>query len=148
MKTVRLTDLELGDAWYDNDDTVRWRDNLPLTPGTPGTSGVAAEDFVAVYFEVESGKRVGTHTDSEEEILLVLDGTVAITVDDDEGELDAGEMAVVPPKAPHSVRNVGDETASVLGIFPAGEVHHEFSEPVMPFEEREFVSRDETKPDN
>ncbi|TYL37292.1 cupin domain-containing protein [Natronococcus pandeyae] len=148
MKSVRLSELELGDAWYENDETVRWRDNLPLTPGTPGTSDVAAEDFVAVYFEVEPGKRVGTHTDSEEEILLVMEGTVGVSVGDDDGELEAGEMAVVPPKVPHSVRNVGDEPAAVLGVFPAGEVHHEFDEPVMPFEEREFVSRHETNSDN
>ena len=148
MKSVRLSELELGDAWYENDETVRWRDNLPLTPGTPGTSDVAAEDFVAVYFEVEPGKRVGTHTDSEEEILLVLEGTVAVSVEDDEGELESGEMAVVPPKAPHSVRNAGDETAAVLGLFPAGEVHHEFDQPVMPFEMREFVSKDETEIDD
>lgn len=147
MKSVRLSELELGDAWYENDETVRWRDNLPLTPGTPGTSDVAAEDFVAVYFEVEPGKRVGTHTDSEEEILLVMDGSVAVSVADDEGELQSGEMAVVPPKAPHSVRNVGDKTAAVLGLFPAGEVCHKFDEPVMPFETREFVSRDETELD-
>lgn len=147
MKSVRLSELELGDAWYENDETVRWRDNLPLTPGTPGTSDVAAEDFVAVYFEVEPGKRVGTHTDSEEEILLVMDGSVAVSVADDEGELQSGEMVVVPPKASHSVRNVGDKTAAVLGLFPAGAVYHEFDEPVMPYDTREFVSRDETELD-
>lgn len=147
MKSVRLADLELGEAWYEADDSVRWRDNLPLTPGTPGTSDVAAEDFVAVYFELEPGKRLGTHTDSEEEILLVLEGTVAASVGDDEGELAAGELAVVPAHSPHSVRNVGDGTAAVLGVFPSGVVRHEFDRPVMPYETREFVSKAEPEPE-
>lgn len=148
MKSVRLSELELGDAWYENDESVRWRDNLPLTPGAPGTSDVAAEDFVAVYFEVDPGKRVGTHTDSKEEILLVMEGTVTVSVEDDEGELKSGEMTVVPSKVPHSVKNVGDKVAAVLGVFPAGEVHHEFDQPVMPFEICKFISKDETETNN
>ena len=143
MESVQLSELELGDAWYEDDESVRWRDNLPLTPGTPGTSEVAAEEFVVVYFEIDPGKRVGTHTDSEEEILLVLDGAVRVTVEDDEGELASGEMTVVPAKSPHGVRNIGEETAAVVGFFPEVEVKHVFDEPVMPYETREFVSKDE-----
>lgn len=66
-----------------------------------------------------------------------------MTVDGDEGELASGEMTVVPAKAPHGVRNIGEETAAVVGFFPRGEVRHVFDEPVMPYEMREFVSKDE-----
>lgn len=111
MKSARLSDLELSEGWYENDETVRWRDTIPLTPGMPGASEVVAEDSVVVYFEMEPGNGVGTHTDSEEELLLVIEGHVSVTVDDGEGDLAADEMAVVPRKAPHSVRNVGNETA-------------------------------------
>ncbi|WP_246998102.1 cupin domain-containing protein [Halosolutus gelatinilyticus] len=144
MKTVDLSRLELGDAWYDSDETVRWRDTLPLTAGTPGASEVSAGDLVVVYFEVDPGKRIGRHTDSEEEVLLAIAGTVAVTVGDgDDGELSAGEMAVVPPNVPHGITNVGDEPAAVVGFFPSGEVTHGFDEPVMPDGERMFVSRPE-----
>lgn len=79
----------------------------------------------------------------------MIDGTVAVTVDD-EGDHQTGKMAVVPPNAPHSVRIVGEETAAVLasGFFPAGEERHEFDEPVMPFGPREPVSKEGTDSDD
>lgn len=109
----------------------------------PGASEVVAEDPVVVYFEMEPGNGVGTHTDSEEELLLVIEGHVSVTIDDDEGDLAADETAVVPRKSPHSVRNVGNETAAVIGFFPKGEVHHAFDQPVMPYGTREFVPKHE-----
>jgi quercetin dioxygenase-like cupin family protein len=143
MKSVRLADLKLAEGRYESDDSVQIDFVMPLTPGTPGASEVVAEDFVVVYFELDPGKRLGTHIDSEEEILLVMKGSVTVAVGDDEGTLSAGEMVVVPQKEPHSVRNTGDEPAAVVGFFPEGEVHHEFDEPVMPFGTREFVTKPE-----
>ena len=143
MKSVRLVDLELTESRYESDDSVQIDFVMPLTPGTPGASEAVAEDCVVVYFELKPGKRLGTHVDSEEELLLVTEGTVTVTVGTDAGTLSAGEMAVVPRKKPHSVRNIGDEKAAVVGFFPEGEVYHEFDEPVMPFDTREFVTKPE-----
>jgi quercetin dioxygenase-like cupin family protein len=66
MHTVRLSELELAEAGYENDPTMRARENFPFSAAT-GTKNTAV-----VYFEVEPGHRLGTHTDSAEEILLLL----------------------------------------------------------------------------
>jgi quercetin dioxygenase-like cupin family protein len=47
---------------------------LPLFLGT-GTKNTAV-----VYFEIEPGYRLGTHTDSAEEILLILEGQVEVSL--------------------------------------------------------------------
>ena len=111
MHTVRLSELELAEAGYENDPTMRAKETFPFSAAT-GTKNTAV-----VYFEVEPGHRLGTHTDSAEEILLLLGGTAEVSVGDEQGQVSAGEMALVPAMVPHSVRNVGDETFRVVGFF-------------------------------
>lgn len=86
----------------------------------------------AVYFELEPGARLNTHTDSGEELLYLLQGSVEATVGDETGRLEAGDLAVVPANAPHGVLNDGDETARVLGFFATGTVYSVFEEPPVP----------------
>ena len=85
-----------------------------------------------VYFEVEPGHRLGTHTDSAEEILLFLGGEAEVSVGEEQGQVSAGEMALVPAMVPHSMRNVGDETLRVVGFFSSSTVMSTFDQPVVP----------------
>src|ERR687886_969829 len=125
-----IEDLELMEVWYENDPTMRVKVNFPFFLGT-GTKSTAV-----VYFEIESGYRLGTHTDSAEEILLILEGEAEVSLGDEQGRLSAGEMALVPAMVPHGMRNVGDETVRVVGFFPSNVVVATFDQPMMPFNQR------------
>jgi quercetin dioxygenase-like cupin family protein len=70
--------------------------------------------------------------DSPEETLLVLDGEVEMQIGQDRVRASRGQLAVVPPLVPHSVRNVGRGTARVVGFFPSPGVVATFVEPVQP----------------
>lgn len=130
MIAERIDGLELMEVWYEDDPTMRIRVNFPFFLGT-GTKSTAV-----VYFEIEPGHRLGTHTDSAEEILLVLEGEAEVSLEDDRGRLSAGEMALVPAMEPHSLRNAGDETLRVVGFFSSNVVVSTFDRPMMPFGER------------
>jgi quercetin dioxygenase-like cupin family protein len=84
MIAERIDELELMEVWYENDPTMRIRVNFPFYVGT-GTKSTAV-----VYFEIEPGCRLGTHTDSAEEILLILEGEAEATVGDERGRVSAG----------------------------------------------------------
>lgn len=56
------------------------------------------------------------------------------SVDDESVPLSAGQCAVVPEMVPHSVENVADETARVVGFFPDDELTATFDDVLMPFE--------------
>ena len=129
MYTVRLSELELSEAGYENDPTVRAKANFPFSAAT-GTKSTAV-----VYFEVEPGHRLGTHTDSAEELLLILGGTAEVSVGDEQGQVSAGEMALAPAMVPHSVRNVGDETLRVVGFFSSSTNMATFDQPLVPMGE-------------
>ena len=130
MIGARIDELELMEVSYEDDPTMRANVNFPFYVGT-GTRNTAV-----VYFELEPGCRLGSHTDSAEEILLVLDGTAEVSLGDEQGHISAGEMAVVPAMVPHGLRNVGDETVRVVGFFSSNVVVATFDQPMMPFGQR------------
>ncbi len=130
MIAERIDQLELLEVWYENDPTMRLRVNFPFFLGT-GTKSTAV-----VYFEIEPGHRLGTHTDSAEEILLILQGTAEVSLGDEQGRLSAGEMALVPAMVPHGMRNAGDEMLRVVGFFSSNVVVSTFDQPMMPFNQR------------
>jgi quercetin dioxygenase-like cupin family protein len=127
MHTIDLNTLQLLDVWFEHDSAMRVRVNFPFFAAT-GTQSTAV-----VYFEVEPGHHLGTHTDSAEEILLILAGTVEAILGEQAGTLSAGQAALIPAMAPHAVRNVGVETARCVGFFSAAEVVSTFDHPMMPF---------------
>ena len=45
----------------------------------------------------------------------------------------AGDLALVPPMAPHALSNAGDETVKVVGFFSKEQVTSTFEGPVEPF---------------
>ena len=100
MIAERIDQLELLETWYEDDPDMRVKVNFPFFLGN-GTKSTAV-----VYFELEPGYRLGTHTDSAEEILLILQGEAEVSLGDEQGRLSAGEMALVPAMVPHGLRNV------------------------------------------
>jgi len=127
---AKIGELELMEVSYEDDPTMQVNVNFPFYVGT-GTRNTAV-----VYFELEPGHRLGSHTDSAEEILLILQGEAEATVGDETGRVSAGDMAVVPAMAPHALRNTGDETVRVAGFFSSNVVVSTFDRPMMPFGQR------------
>lgn len=66
MKTADRGNLELLDAWYENDPAMRVAVDFPLVAATGNQSSAV------VCFEIEPDHYLGTHNDSAEEILLIL----------------------------------------------------------------------------
>ena len=130
MISERIDELELMEVWYENDPTMRVKVNFPFSLGT-GTKSTAV-----IYFEIEPGHRLATHTDSAEEILLILEGEAEVSLGDERGRLSAGGMALVPAMEPHGLRNVGEEKVRVAGFFSSNVVVSTFDRPMMPFGQR------------
>ena len=127
MQTADLTTIDLFDAWYEHDPAMRVRANYPFFAATGN------ESSAVVYFEIEPGHYLGTHTDSAEEIVLLLSGTVEASLAEETGILSTGQAVLIPAMVPHGIRNVGEETARCVGFFSAAEVESTFDQPVMPF---------------
>ena len=102
-------------------------------------SAAGTKSGAAVYFELEPGKELGAHTDSAEEIVYVIDGTVEATLgNNDKASLSAGELGVVPVMERHNFRNAGTNTAKVIGFFSSPNVVSTFEKVFVPGDFREF----------
>ena len=108
MYTANLNTLDLLEGWYENDPHMRVKVTFPFSQATGNASSAA------VYFEIEPGHSLGTHTDSAEEIVLVLSGTVEASLGDEHGTLSAGQAILIPAMIPHGIRNVGKEKVRFL----------------------------------
>lgn len=127
MEITSTRGLELLEAYFDSDPgSSRVNVAFPINRWA-GASGSSV-----VYFEVEPGNELPSHTDSAEEVLFVISGRAEARIGEESGQLDAGDLAVVPAMAPHGLRSVGDEPLRVVGFFGEAEVESTFGEPVQP----------------
>lgn len=132
MTKIALAELHLTEEWATSDETLRLRADFPLFLGN-GTS-----DSALVYFELEAGKHLGSHSDSAEEIVLVLDGTAEATLGEERLVVGPRELVVIPAGVPHDVLNVGSDVLKAVGFFASAEVESTFAERLEPTGERRF----------
>src|SRR4051794_31901082 len=126
MLTASTPKLELMETWLEGDDEHRVRANFPINIHT------GSADSAVVYFEIDPGYKLATHTDSAEEVLYIVEGEAEAHAGDESGRLSAGDLAVIPAMVPHGVRNVGDVRLKVVGFFTESKIVSEFEEPLQP----------------
>jgi len=128
MLAMSTNDLELNEVWLSTDaQNARLRVDFPIN------NSVGTESTAVVYFEIEPGDHLPTHTDSAEEILYIVQGTARATVGGEEGIVRAGDLAVIPALVPHGIANVGADTVKVVGFFSDSYIRSEFEAPLLPF---------------
>ncbi|MBK5115418.1 MAG: cupin domain-containing protein [Thermoleophilia bacterium] len=127
MLTTSTPDLDLTEVWLDSDsEHKRVRVTFPINKWT------GARDTAVVYFEIEPGDRLATHTDSAEEVLYIVSGRGEAEVGEERADVVAGDLAVIPAMVPHGLVNVGEESLKVVGFFCESEITSTFQEPIQP----------------
>jgi quercetin dioxygenase-like cupin family protein len=114
-------------------------DDFELAPTGPGLrvsfpvhSATGTASTATVLFELDPGAELPVHTDSAEELLIVVEGTAEARVGDEIGRIGKHEVALVPPMAPHGLRNIGEDVLRVLGTFSSSTVVSTFEQPFEP----------------
>ena len=131
MFALSPEDVDLSEAWIDNDDEARWRSGSGHGPG------VGARASGSSVLEVDAGRRLPRHTDSAEETIVVVAGTAEVTVGEESASVGQGGVALVPAGVPHQVRNAGEDTLRFLAVYAAADVTTTYEAEVQPSGERE-----------
>lgn len=126
MQSLQFRDLTLGRSWAELDPTIGGRDAY-ATYWETGSVGSAV-----AYFEIDPGQHIGRHIHSSEETILVLAGSLVISVGDESVELNGPGLVVAPALIPHDARNVGTETAKCVGFFASSSVVSVYDTPLEP----------------
>ncbi len=111
MTTTNLKQLELNEFAGKNRPQQHCKASFPML-GAHGTQSSAT-----VYFEIEPGDNLGMHTDSAEEMLLILEGEGKVIVGDEQSKAGEHSIALVPEMIPHDIVNTGNKKMKVLGFF-------------------------------
>ncbi len=115
----------------------------PMGPGLrvsfPLHSATGTASTATVLFELDPGAELPVHTDSAEELLIVVQGTGEARVGDEVGQIAKHDVALVPPMAPHGLRNTGDDVLRILGTFSSSTVVSTFERPFEPGGPQVFV---------
>lgn len=99
--------------------------------------GTGADASGSSLLEVPAGCALARHTDSAEELIVVLSGEAEATVGEEIGHVAAAGMTLVPKDVPHEVRNAGDDPLRFLALYADSEVTTTYERPVEPGGERE-----------
>jgi quercetin dioxygenase-like cupin family protein len=126
MAAVRLSELELVEAWVEGQPTLRARFNFPLT----AANGCASSSVI--YYELDPGNSTPRHIHSTEEIQMIVEGTAEVEVGAALERFDAEALAVVPALVPHALRNVGSRPLRVVGFFASAGTIHKYEDTIMP----------------
>ena len=81
-----------------------------------GGDAVPVSVFVTAYAR---GKGPDLHLHPYPELFVVQAGTAAFTVGDEQIEVQAGHIVVVPASTPHGFKGAGDDTLHVVSVHPS-----------------------------
>ncbi len=91
-----------------------------MATGSLASPGRGATEVLAFRQCQEPGGQNPLHMQDREEVMLQVAGTVTVTVADEQIELSAGDVLIVPAYAAHRVVNTGATPAEWLLVAPAG----------------------------
>lgn len=96
----------------------RW-DDLEREVVRPGVErvGFRGEDVLLVMNWLDPGMEVNPHSHPFEQVLLILQGRMRLTVGDEIHEIGPGGMMRIPPDVMHCGEPIGDEQVINLDVF-------------------------------
>ena len=127
MMVIRLDGVELERQWDANDTFNDFEVAYPLFAGN------GAEQMTVFYWVIQSGCLVGFHTDSAEEVLLVVTGKIAVSDGAEVVTVTEGQLLYLPRLTTHELRNVGEKEARCLSFLPSSNVAVWFAAPLQPW---------------
>ena len=131
MFSLQFDQVQLEESWIEDQADARWRTGTVHGPGT------GADASGSSLIEVPEGCHLARHTDSAEELVVVLSGEAEATVGEETGRVAAGGMALVPGDVPHEVRNAGEGPLRFLALYADSDVTTTYESEVQPGGERE-----------
>ncbi|MEM7801529.1 MAG: cupin domain-containing protein, partial [Chloroflexota bacterium] len=88
--------------------------------GAVATPNKGATEVNVIRQHEEAGGKNPPHKHSKEEVMVMLEGSVTVTVEEESATLSAGDTLIVPANTVHYLENQGDVTAEWLIISSSG----------------------------
>ena len=123
MQVVQLHQLDLMEFTQGDAPGNAVRAAWPVYRDSGATS------TAAVCVELDPGMHLPRHTDSTEELIVVLEGEIEVTIGSDRMRLAPGGLVLIPTMVPHEASNAGDRLARFVGVFGSNTIVSVFDAP-------------------
>jgi quercetin dioxygenase-like cupin family protein len=126
MITATLGDHPMNELWLESDPERKFLAGWSLYWNTGN------QDSCALLTFMEPDGKIPMHSDSAEEIILVLEGEIEAWLEGEEPvRLTPGMMAVMPALVVHGMHNVGTTRSKVVGFMAANTILTHFPDGKM-----------------
>ena len=124
IETNKLERIQIRGA---DDPSVRWNGAFAVYGGHGTTQSST------IVYEIESGGRLGWHTDATEETQYIIAGTAELQLEDGSThQVGPGSVFVLPTPLRHDLVNVGNETLRAVAFFAAAMFTQTFDNVMLP----------------
>ena len=96
--------------------------NAAVTP--LATPSLGAAQVSVIRQRMAPQHHTPAHTQTHEEVVVMLGGTVILMVASEMVELQTGDTAIIPARTQHQLSNTGQEDAEWLIVSPVGTQFH------------------------
>jgi len=93
---------------------------LVVDPGDPENGFV--ENMTVFKEQIAAGDKIPLHQHSIDEILIVNNGAIEVSLGNGKQKITDGAVVFIPAKVRHGFKNIGNNTANIVAVFPAREV--------------------------
>ena len=94
-----------------------WRPNYRKWDITRPGDGTTSSSLS--YAVVGKGAGAPLHYHEDDEMIVILEGTLEVRLGDQVHHVGADHTLVIPPNEPHAFTNLGPGSARILGFFPS-----------------------------
>jgi quercetin dioxygenase-like cupin family protein len=96
--------------------------NWDSLPGVAPRQGVvrkvfAGKNSMLTLNEIKAGTTPNLHSHPEEQLTYILSGEAEFVLGEEVLKLRAGDLLLVPPNVPHSLKVIGHETVLNMDVF-------------------------------
>jgi quercetin dioxygenase-like cupin family protein len=81
------------------------------------TKHKAGAKYMSIFkTEMDVNGNAAPHSHEYEQALYVIKGKISVTLNREENVAEAGTIVFIPPRVIHSMKNIGNEKAILLGV--------------------------------
>jgi quercetin dioxygenase-like cupin family protein len=96
----------------------RWA--LLVDPNDQGRSHV--HDVTVIAEEIAPGDRIPLHEHPTSEVIIVVDGSPEVTVDNERRVVGPGTVVFIPARTTHGTRNASNTPVRLYAVFPTEQI--------------------------
>ncbi|HEY5872229.1 MAG TPA: cupin domain-containing protein [Gaiellaceae bacterium] len=93
-----------------------------------GSVGRHVDDITLIIEEIAPGDRIPLHTHPINELIVILEGSPEVTLDEDTREVDPGAVVFIPAGTPHGTRNSSTSPVRLHAMFPSEQIGIQYLE--------------------